>query len=583
VPSLRNYLEMRVAAPVNFSPDGSQLLVQSNLTGTMQLYRVPPAGGGLVQLTDFDEPVGGAYLPVGGEIVLSRDEGGNERHQLWVMDDRPGAEPRPLVQDPEFIHRLGGVRRDGSLVSYASNSRNGVDFDVYVVPPSGAEPPRRVFDLGGWCSAGAFSPDGRWLAVLRLTERNGDNDLYLVDVVDGDVIHVSPHDDDAVFSGPSWLADSSAFYFTTDQGRDRVALARFELSLQSWEYVLERSWDCSVTMNWPGTRLLLKTNEEGFTQAWLLDPATLEVVDSVPLPGRGVAGFVFSRDGRHLAYDFTSAKVPGDVWLYDCETGATSRLTSSPRGEVGDGDLVEPEVHRFTSFDGEEVPVFVYGAGESVVVLVHGGPEAQFTPTFNPLVQYFVSRGFQVAAPNVRGSTGYGKRYHHLDDVEKRLDSVRDLVALHGWLGASRVALMGGSYGGYMVLAGLAFYPGLWAAGVDIVGISSLVTFLENTSVWRRAFREREYGSLERDREFLESASPINFVDDMRAPLFIIHGANDPRVPVSEAEQIHKVLSDKGVRCELLVYEDEGHGLAKLRNRLDAYPRVADFLDSVLS
>jgi dipeptidyl aminopeptidase/acylaminoacyl peptidase len=210
-------------------------------------------------------------------------------------------------------------------------------------------------------------------------------------------------------------------------------------------------------------------------------------------------------------------------------------------------------------------------------------------PSFNPLIQYFVARGFAVAAPNVRGSTGYGKRFHHLDDVRKRLDSVADLGALHDWLAtlpgvdATKAAVMGGSYGGYMVLAGLAFQPERWAAGVDVVGISSLVTFLENTSPWRRKFREREYGSLEHDREFLESASPINRVDDMRAPLLIIHGANDPRVPLSEAEQIHKILSEKGVRCDLLVYEDEGHGLAKLKNRLDAYPKAADFLEDVLA
>ncbi|MDQ1438322.1 MAG: hypothetical protein QOK43_1951 [Acidimicrobiaceae bacterium] len=610
MPSLRSYLEIRAAALVNFSPDGSWVLVSSNLSGTPQLYRVARDGGDLVQLTDFDEAVGGAYLPASNEIVLTRDEGGNERHQLWLMSDQPGSEPRPLVNDPEHIHRLGGARRDGSLLSYASNAGNGVDFDVYVIGLSdgrdgsvhATDAPRRVFDMGGWCAAGGFSPDGRWLAVQRLTERNGDSDLYVVDVESGEVVHVSPHDDDASFSGPSWLADSSAFYFTTDQGRDRMAVARFDMSTRRWEYVLERDWDCSVTMNWPGTRLLLSTNEEGYTRAWLLDPATLSEVGEVVLPGQGIGSFGFSRDGRYLGYSFASAVEQGDVWLYDCEGGQTTRLTTSPTA-VSRGDLVEPTLHRFESFDGEQVPVFMYrpagvgdgdgGGGGSaapapVVVYIHGGPESQFVPSFNPLIQFFVSRGFSVAAPNVRGSTGYGKRYHHLDDVDKRLDSVQDLVALHDWLtgqpgvDAARVALMGGSYGGYMVLAGLAFHPERWAAGVDIVGISSLVTFLENTSVWRRAFREREYGSLERDREFLESASPINFVDDMRAPLFIIHGANDPRVPVSEAEQIHKVLADKGVRCELLVYEDEGHGLVKLRNRLDAYPKVADFLDEVL-
>jgi dipeptidyl aminopeptidase/acylaminoacyl peptidase len=203
-------------------------------------------------------------------------------------------------------------------------------------------------------------------------------------------------------------------------------------------------------------------------------------------------------------------------------------------------------------------------------------------------VQYLVHRGYAVVAPNVRGSTGYGKRYTRLDDKRKRLDSVRDLEALHGWLraypglDASRAALWGGSYGGYMVLAGLAFQPELWAAGVDIVGVSSFVTFLENTSPWRRAFREREYGSLEEDRDFLHEVSPLTHVDKIKAPLFIIHGTNDPRVPLGEAEQLHAALRDKGIPTELAVYPDEGHGLAKLKNRLDAYPRAVDFLDRIL-
>jgi dipeptidyl aminopeptidase/acylaminoacyl peptidase len=205
------------------------------------------------------------------------------------------------------------------------------------------------------------------------------------------------------------------------------------------------------------------------------------------------------------------------------------------------------------------------------------------------MVQYFAASGYAVAVPNVRGSTGYGKRYEHLDDVYKRMDSVKDLLGLHDWLAQdtrfdeSRVVLYGGSYGGYMVLAGLAFFPERWAAAIDIVGISNLVTFLENTSEWRREFREREYGSLERDRDFLLSVSPITRVQDIRAPLFIIHGRNDPRVPVTEAEQIHRELTEHGVRCELLVYDDEGHGLQKLKNKLDAYPRAVAFLDEVLA
>jgi dipeptidyl aminopeptidase/acylaminoacyl peptidase len=567
------------------------VLLVSNLTGTAQLYRVDAAGGDPVAITDYDEPVTGAYLPTSENLVVQMDEGGNERHQIYLLDDE-GRDLRPLVHDPEHIHRVGGVTRDGTLVAYGANVRNGTDFDIYVLPLDGSGPARLVFDMGGWCQPVGFSPDGRWLGVLRLTERNGDNDLYLVDVIDGELIHVSPHDDDASFGSPSWRGDSAAFFFSTDCDRDRAAIARYDMTARSWEYVLEREWDASCSIDWTGSHLLLTTNEDGYTRAEVLDPDTLETTGEIPLPGRGVASFGFSRDGTRLTYSFTSPLEPGDAWLYDLASAATTRLTTSPRGVPAEA-MVEPELHRFASFDGEEVPVFVYlpAAHQGrlpVIVMVHGGPESQYTPAFNPLVQYFVARGYAVAAPNVRGSTGYGKRYHHLDDVEKRLDSVADLAALHDWLGAdgrfdpARAVLWGGSYGGYMVLAGLAFQPERWAAGVDIVGISSLVTFLENTSVWRRAFREREYGSLEHDREFLEQASPITHVDRMRAPLFIIHGANDPRVPVGEAEQIHKVLEAKGVRTELLVYADEGHGLARLKNRLDAYPRAADFLDEVL-
>jgi dipeptidyl aminopeptidase/acylaminoacyl peptidase len=220
--------------------------------------------------------------------------------------------------------------------------------------------------------------------------------------------------------------------------------------------------------------------------------------------------------------------------------------------------------------------------------MVHGGPEGQTMQLFAPVTQALLAAGYAVVAPNVRGSVGYGKRFAALDDTTKRLDSVRDLAAIHGHLAElgfdpDRAALWGGSYGGYMVLAGLAFQPELWSAGVDIVGISNLVTFLRNTSDYRRAHREREYGSLANDREFLTEASPLTHVDAIRAPLFVIHGRNDPRVPVSEAEQLAQSLEARQIRCELVIYENEGHGLARLDNQLDAYPRAIAFLDEALA
>ena len=590
-PALRSLLEARAAVPADLSADGSWALVRSNLTGTMQLYRAAREGGELERLTNLREPVLGQLVPGSERVLLLVDEGGNERHQLFLLDPEPGAEPEPLVVEPEFLHVEPRFSRDGQLLAYACNRRNGVDMDVFVrVLESGEE--RSMFAPGGYCETAGFSPDGRWLAVVRLTERTGDNDLHLVDLERDASFLVAPEEEDAYFGEPAWLPDGSAFLFATSSGRDTVGIARFDVETREWEYVLESEWDLQCHLDPAGRHLLVEANEEGASRLELRDPNTLALERELELPGRGVAHpFVGSEDGRRLAYGFTSPRVPGDVWLVETDTGETRRLTRSPSG-VPEDELAEPTLHRFQSFDGESIPVFLFEPrGEPpapVVIEIHGGPEAQRRRVWLPLVQFFVSHGFAVAQPNVRGSTGYGKRFEHLDDVRKRLDSVRDLVALHEWLArderldAERVALYGGSYGGYMVLAALAFHPDRWATAVDVVGISSFVTFLENTSEWRRGFREREYGSLEHDRDFLVEVSPLTHVDRIETPLFIVHGANDPRVPLGEAEQIHRALSEKGVRCELLVYEDEGHGLNKLKNRLDAYPRAVAFLEEVL-
>jgi dipeptidyl aminopeptidase/acylaminoacyl peptidase len=621
-PDIRPYLEIRTASPTGWSPDGRKLLISSDLPGTAQVHRLdldggelPVAAGSLLQLTGFSEPVGAGYLPAdptgrGRErLLLATDRGGNERHQLFTADDGPLEPYRgpddldPLVVDDGFIHRPGGVTRDGRTLAYATNRGDGIAFDTWLHDlVTGQE--RLIYASGGWTGPGGFSPDGRILAVTEVTTQPGDNQVQLVDLeVLGDapaapgndgLVELAPHDDPATVGTPSWLPDGSAFFFSTDVGREFVSVARGTPD-GSWEVVVEPGWDAGCAVDWQGRHLLIAWNEDGITRAELRDPYTLEVTAKVPLPGNGVAGgFRFSRDGRYLAFSYTSALVPGDAWRYDTETDQLERLTTSPN-EVDPAAFVEPELVRFPSFDGLEIPAFVYrperdeAAGPTpVVAVIHGGPESQYRPSFAPVTQYLVAHGFAVVAPNVRGSTGYGRRYQHLDDVEKRLDSVADLAALHDWLATqpdldeSRAALYGGSYGGYMTLAGLAFQPERWAAGVDIVGMSNLVTFLENTADWRRAFREREYGSLEHDRELLLEASPITHVEDMRAPLCIVHGANDPRVPLSEAEQIHETLTEQGVRCELLVYEDEGHGLSKLPNRLDAYPRIAAFLHDVL-
>lgn len=616
---IRAYLEIRTASPASWAPDGSALLISSDLPGTSQVHRLDlPAGlpvpaDRLTALTDFTEPVGAGYLPAdpagsgAHRLLVASDRGGNERHQLFTMPARPDApatgpdELDPLVVDDEHIHRPGGVSRDGRWLAYSTNRANDVDFDTWVRDlATGRE--RRVWAPGAWTSGAGFSPDGRWLAVSELTTRAGDNRVHLLDLERVDdrpaghdspaAVELAPHEEGASVGAPSWLPDGSAFFFATDVGREFVGIARGTPD-GAWEYVVEPGWDAGCAVDWEGRHLLVATNDDGRSRARLHDPRTLEITADVPLPGDGVAGgWTFSRDGRYLAFAFTSSRYPGDAWRVDTDTGELERLTTSPC-DVDPDTFVAPELVRYASFDGREVPAFVFRprSGRSphpVVVVVHGGPESQWRPSFSPLTQYLVRQGFAVVAPNVRGSTGYGRSYQHLDDVDRRLDSVHDLAGLHDWLATqddldeSRAALYGGSYGGYMVLMGLTHQPDRWAAGVDIVGMSDLVTFLENTAVWRRAFREREYGSLEHDRALLTELSPITHVEHLAAPLFIVHGANDPRVPLGEARQMHEILQRRGLKSELLVYEDEGHGLAKLTNRVDAYPRIAAFLHEVL-
>jgi dipeptidyl aminopeptidase/acylaminoacyl peptidase len=610
---IRAYLEIRTASPAGFNRSGTRLLISSDLPGTAQVHRLdladatagPVDVADLHRITDHTEPVGAGYLPDADRLLLVTDAGGDERHQLFTGPDDPPApmgvdDLTPLVVDREHIHRPGGVSRDGSLLAYATNRRDGVAFDAIRRDlRTGHE--RALWERGGAAFPAGWSPRATWLAVSELTDRPGDNRVHLLGA-DGARSHeLFGHDDGppSTVGAPSWLPDERTCFVATSVGREVVGVHRLEVdpatgAVTSVQLVADVGWDSGCAVDWQGRHLLLTSNVDGISRAQLRDPATLEVTADVDLPGDGVAGaYRFSRDGSKLAYAYSSAYVPGDVWVYDTERGASRRLTVSPCG-IDPDTFVSPELERCASFDGLEVPAFVFrprqaAAGRHpVVVVVHGGPESQWRPSFSPLVQYLVARGFAVVAPNVRGSTGYGRRYEHLDDVERRLDSVADLAAVHDWIAATddldpdRCALYGGSYGGYMVLSGLVHQPDRWAAGVDVVGIANLVTFLEHTSPWRRAWREREYGSLADDRELLAELSPITHVDALRAPLLIIHGRNDPRVPVGEAEQIHDVARAKGLRSDLLVYDDEGHGLAKLANRLDAYPRVATFLDEVL-
>ncbi|HWD85121.1 MAG TPA: S9 family peptidase [Solirubrobacteraceae bacterium] len=583
-----------------------RLLALSDMSGTVQLYEL--VSDELIQLTSLPEPVASArYVPGARQGVLAIDTGGDERHQLYLIDLEDAAGTtitgfdrlQALTAEPQFGHQFAGISPDGRTLAYLSNRANGVDFDLWLCDLESRRH-RLLYASGSYCHpASGFSPGGRFVSVLRPGPRPLDVDLVVVDVASGEAHMPLAHPDEAATIGaPAWLSDS-VLYASSNVGRDFAAVVRHDLHTGRTAAVpgTGEAHDAEV-VSAGGEAIIVIENRDGASVMWRYDTAADVRGADIPSPEVGVTHAWFldppiaSRDGLRLHYTLSTPRLAGDIYVHDLDRDSTRRLTRSP-ADFAPKDLASPELHEIESFDGERIPVFVFrpaaarGGRLPVVVDVHGGPEAQALRFFDSRVQALVGAGFAVVVPNVRGSTGYGKRYASLDDTTRRLDSVRDLRAIHEALEGldldpARAALWGGSYGGYMTLAGLAFQPDLWAAGVDIVGISNLVTFLENTSAYRRTLRELEYGSLATDRDFLVEASSMTHADAIRAPLFVIHGRNDPRVPVSEAEQLAAGLLERGVRCELLIYEDEGHGLARLANQLDAYPRAIDFLSDIL-
>lgn len=590
--TITDFLEVKSSFGSRFSPDGSRIAYLSNLTGTAQIYVMPTTGGDSIQLTNFPDAISGLiFSPIEEKIVFSKSEGGNERNQIYVMDVDT-KEIIALTDNNEVKYDLGPFSYDGQYVSYASNERNGKDFDVYVMELK-TKHAKRVFDLGGWCGPAEFSPSGKYLAVKRHYSSEN-NDFYLCNLETSEIEHLTPHEGNIFHGTPRWLPDESAFYITMDKDLEFMSLSRYSIKDKSFEYVLKPTWDINgLAIQREGKYLTISLNEDGYSKLTVHNPYTLEMLP-YQLPLGEIGGVSFSKDGKHMTFSLGDSRRSLNIYVTDMATDVSRQLTNSPQG-VPPEILVEPELIRFKSFDGLEIPAFIYKPRDSeigkklpTIINIHGGPESQYTPGLALLTQYFVHAGYVVVAPNVRGSSGYGKTYMALDNVEKRMDSVKDIVALREYLknvpeiDLDKIVLMGGSYGGFMVLACMAFYPDLWAAGVNTVGIVNFITFLENTASYRRALREAEYGSLERDREFLESISPIHSIDKIRAPLFVIHGTNDPRVPLSEAEQVVSKLKEYGRDAELLVYPDEGHGLSKLKNRLDAYPKVVEFLEREL-
>jgi dipeptidyl aminopeptidase/acylaminoacyl peptidase len=555
----------------------------SDASGKPQVWRMKGLGGFPEQFTFFEDNVSNLQARR-SSLILQLDKEGSEEFKLVELES--SGRPIPVKVEDKVIFRLGKCALNGAF-SFACNRRNNAFFDSYVVNEKGEE--FLAFKCDGTSQPQGFSYDSSKLLVT-VANTNLDTSLYVVDLKTNFSKEVLHHRDETLVVEPQFGSDGVIYLCTNYNDEYLQPSALNPESGELHTLSEDRSDSDNIAVSVDG-KVAYTRNKDGFSELHLTRS------DGKEFFSRRLDGVVselrFSTDGSKLFYVFSGYDVNPNIYCLFSDDSKIARLTYVSRGYYG--GVVKPELTNFPSFDGLRIPVFVYiprsqrpSCGYPSIVYVHGGPESQKRVDYDGQIQFFLNKGYAVLTPNVRGSTGYGKAYVHLDDVDKRLDSVKDLAWLVEWMktdgrfDARRICVMGRSYGGYMVLASIAFYPDLWKCAVEAVGIANLETFLKNTSVWRRHLREAEYGALERDLETLRRVSPIHQVDKIKAPLLVQHGANDPRVPLSESLAIVEAIKTRGGVAELVLFQDEGHMNHSIKNRVAWAQRVSEFLEKHL-
>ncbi|MGD9814228.1 MAG: S9 family peptidase [Hyphomonadaceae bacterium] len=575
---LRQYVNTRSAGFADWLPGGG-ILIYTRFADTTQLHRVDQPMGARTQLTFYEERITGAgRRPGSNEILFTRDVGGDENFAGFILDPATGRARQvtePGTRNEGFIWS-----DDGERIAWAYVPSSEPNYDIYLGDPSNVQQRRRIYDGEGAVYPVDFSSDGSKLLLQRYISV-AESQLFVLDVATNAITRVTP-DLTVAYSGGEFTPDGRALIVLSDENSQFQRLVRIDLATGARQVISpDLNWSVETfDLSHDGRTIAYVVNDAGRSTLHLMDARTLRPLRGPQLPAGIVSGVSFDPEDNRLAFTLNSATAPGDVYTWDLRRRQLTRWTRSETGGIPPETFVEPELITWTSFDGREISGFIYRprtpGPHPVVINIHGGPESQFRPGFSSTIQYWVNElGIAVIAPNVRGSDGYGKDFLALDNGPLREDSVRDIGALLDWIDAQanldndRVVVYGGSYGGYMVLASMVHYNDRLAGGVDIVGISNFVSFLENTSGYRRDLRRAEYGD-ERDPEMravFDRISPLNNISRVNKPLFVIHGFNDPRVPVSEAEQVLAAVRANGGEAWLMIAMNEGHGFARRENQ----------------
>jgi dipeptidyl aminopeptidase/acylaminoacyl peptidase len=578
----RPYMEMRSAAFAGWNKRDRSMLVRTRFGNVPQLHRVTGPMMARQQITFEAEPVGGSWAPSGDVLVVQKDRGGDEFFQLHRLDGGR----LTLLTDGKSRNQMGAWSKDGKLLAYSSTRRNGTDTDLYVMDPRDPSSDRMVAEVkgGGW-SIAAFAPGNARALVLNYRQVTN-SDPYLLDLATRQLTPLGDHAKDIAYGEAEFAADGT-LWVLSDEDSDVQRLGRMDLATGRFSPVANAGrWDIEeFDISEDGRTIAYLTNEAGISRLHLLDTATgrSRRVDAIPV---GVAGGLDWSPAGELGFTFNSARGPADAWSYNPATNRLTRWTESETGGLDFSGNRYAELIEVRSFDGERVSGFLYRPDPArfpgkrpVIVDIHGGPEGQERPGFQGRDNYLINElGIAVFLPNVRGSTGFGKRFVSLDNGPfLRENSVRDIGAFLDALKAdpaldpNRMAVTGGSYGGYMCYASAIRYADQFKGALCNVAISNFVTFLENTQSYRRDLRRVEYGD-ERDprqRAKLQEISPLRRISEIRSPVFVVQGANDPRVPKSEADQIVAALNARpgAAPTWYMVGENEGHGFAKKENQ----------------
>ena len=579
----------------SFSADDKSILFHSNKSGIYNVYSVPVAGGAAAQMTNStkESTFAVSYFPADDRILYTYDRGGNENSHLYLREVN-GTE-RDLTPGDKTKASFLGWSRDRKSFYFSTNERDARFFDIFEMPIDTLKPTLIYKDETGF-DYGDISNDKKFIAFQKSGGSQADSDVYVFNVATKEMKNITQHQGDMANSPQAFDPESKFLYYLTDSGAEFQYVARYNLATGKSEVVEKTPWDISYTyFSRNGKYRVTAINEDARTRIKIYDQATGKPIALPQLPNGVITGVNISPSEKLMAFYLNGDRSPSNLYVYNFATKKATKLTDSMNPEINAGDLVESEVIRYKSFDGVDIPSILYKPKTAsaqrkapALLMIHGGPGGQTRPGYSPLTQYLVNHGYVVLGVNNRGSSGYGKTFFAADDGKHGREPLWDCVAAKkylaslGYVDEKKIGIAGGSYGGYMVLAALAFKPEEFAVGVDLFGVSNWVRTLQSIPPYWESFRKslyKEIGNPETDLENLRAVSPLFHADKIVKPLIVLQGANDPRVIKPESDEIVENIKKRNGVVEYVLFDNEGHGFTKKANEIRAYKAILDFLD----